>query len=449
MKSRTRTLSIVIVVAILAACSSGDDAPSSVDEAAAGRTSPDRSTRTEFSDGSEPWLVDLTDPTGPLLDTWIDRAVIEPTPTDPPAGIEPQLTWIYQDLIELWRTDPHLAALGMGDAAVDPTHVEFTPSAGTDIIGAASLMLADSYAVIAASSELAAQAGGPGEPMFTVWSQFAGYWVIAAEIARDATAAARDLDPAGQSCYLATLGGGVDCEGPGADLGIQVIIDLDEQYQDIDAVELDVPGAYALVGSEFDECRAWEQAVEATGLTADDELRIWLAIDGSDLDVFFVGLSGCALAAEQTEDPETDGVADLAAFDAYLVSVADAIIETGYDGGVAEMADGAEDERRSFESTSAEATGQIVSAARDSASLLWGDAFNSELVAKLYMVTGIEIDDWAELDGIGLDWFDLGNTICDEWAALILTYPADQTVAINAAVDDLGLASSVIPEACG
>jgi hypothetical protein len=436
----------VIVVAILAACSAGDDAPSSADD---GRTSPDRDTRSEFSDGSEPWLVDLTDPTGPLLDTWVDRAVIGPTPTDPPLGIESQLTWIYEDLIELWRTDPHLAALGMGDAALDPTHAELTPSAATDIIGAASLMLADSYAVIAASSELAAKAGGPGEPMFTAWSQFAGYWVTAAENSRDATVVARDLDPADQSCYLATIGGGVECEGPGADLGIQVIIDVDEQYQAIDAVELDAPGTYAVAESDFDECRAWEQAVEVTGLTADDELRIWIAIDGSDLDVFFVGLSGCARAAERTEDPETDGVADLAAYEMYLASVAEAIIETGYDGSVAEMADGAEDERRSFESTSAEATGQIVSAARDSASLLWSDAFNSELTAKLYMITGIEIDDWAELVGIDLDWFDLGNTICDEWATLILPYPSDQTAAIDAAVDDLGLAGSVIPEACG
>lgn len=448
MKSRTGVLSIVIVVAMLAACSSGDGASSSDDQTPAGGTT---NGRTDLSDAnkSQPWLVELTAPTGPLLDTWADRPVIEPTPTDPPDGIEAQLTWIYSDLIELWRDDLRLAALGMGDAAVDPTHIEFTPGAATDIIGAASSMLADSYAVIAASSRLAAELGGPGGPMFTAWSQFAEDWVTAAVIARDATAVAGGLDPIEQSCYLATIGSVAECEGPGADTAIQVIIDLDEQYRAIDAVELDEPATYAATGPDFDGCRAWERAVESTALTTDDELRIWIAIDDSDLDVFFVGLSRCAREADRTEDPETDGVADLAAFEGYLTSVAEAIVETGYDGGVAELAGGTQDERRTYESTSAEATGQIVSAARDSASLLWSGAFNSEFAAKLYMVTGIEIDDWAELDAIDLDWFDLGDTICDEWETTLVPYPPDQTAAITAAVDDLGLSGSVIPEACG
>jgi len=223
----------------------------------------------------------------------------------------------------------------------------------------------------------------------------------------------------------------------------------DAQYQAIGAVELDTPRTYTSVGAEFDECRAWEQAVETTGLTADDELRIWIAIDDSDLDVFFVGFSECARQAGVTEDPETDGVADLDAFDAFLTSVAEAILDTGYDGSVAELANGSEDERHEFESSSADATGRIVSAARDSASMLWSGAFNSEFAAKLYMVTGIDIDDWAELAAIDLDWFDLGGTICDKWESLLGSYPVDETAAIEVAVDDLGLAGSVIPESCG
>ena len=444
-----RTSTIVFAAIVVAACTGGGDAPSSADgspDPPSGASSRDF----ETPDTSDPpWLVDLTDPTGPLLDSWMVRAVTEPTPTEPPDGTEARLVWIYEALIELWRADSQFAALGMGDPAVDPTHAELTPRAGIDIIGAASLMLADSYALLGASSELAAGAGGPDEPMFTAWSQFAEYWVTAGLIARDATAAARDLDPSDQSCYLAAIGSGLECEGPGLDLGTQAIIDLDEQYQAIDALELDTPDAYAAAGTGFDVCRAWEQAVEVTELSVDEELRIWIAIDDSDLDVFFIGLSECAREVDVMEDPETDGLADLAIFQDYLTSVAEAILETGYDASAVEMAEGSDDEQRAFEAVAAEATGRIVSSSRDSASWAWSDALNSEFAAKLYMVTGIEIDDWVELGDIDLDWFDLGDTICDEWTSLLVPYPAVETAAIEAAVEQLGLAGSVIPEPCG
>ncbi len=378
------------------------------------------------------------------------QATIVPTPTDPPDGLEAQLAWVYEDLIELWRGNLHLVALGMNDSALDRTHRETSPGAMIDLIGGAGSILRDSYAVIAAGAELAGAPGTPGAPMFAAWSEYARHWVAAGEMVRVAMAEVHDLDAADQACLLAIIDGDVDdddCEGPAADVAIALLTDLDVKFQAIDAVDIDEIGTYTF-GLEFDECRAWDAAVAATGLTPGEELRIWIGLDDNELDGYFAGLSECGWQDDSEEDPQADDEADEATFLAYLTAVAEAIVESGYDETVYEFHGGAEDERRHYESTSALATQEILTAARDTASQLWSTAFNTEFATKLYVVAGIEIDDWTHLDDRLLDWDDLGTRVCDGWTAVIQDYSPDQLVAITAAVSELGLDGSLIPEAC-
>ena len=176
---------------------------------------------------------------------------------------------------------------------------------------------------------------------------------------------------------------------------------------------------------------------------------MWIGLDDNDLDVNFVSLSECGWQDDGEEDPEGDAEADETTFLAYLTAVAEAIVDSGYDETIVGFADGAEDERRHYESTSSEATQQILTAARDSGSQLWAIAYDTEFATKLYLVAGIEIDDWVQLDDHVLDWEDLGTRVCDGWTMVIEDYSPDQLTAIDAAVNELGLDGTLIPEGCG
>jgi hypothetical protein len=472
--SRTRTPSIVIAVAILAACGGGDgsasrdrgttDSPSVDSVPDTTTTSPTPITADPVDTGgttvasatsividvtdAEPWRVELTDPVGPMLDGWVDQAVAEPTATDPPDSLDAQLTWIYEDLIELWRDDLRLVALGMNATALDRTHRETSPGAVIDLIGAAGSVLRDSYAIIAAKAELVVAADSAAGPLFSAWSEYSRRWIEATEMVQMSMAEARDLAADDQACLLAIVDGDADCDSPAAESAMMPMAGLDDRFRAIDEVDLDDLGSYPAFGLEFDECQAWDAAVEAAALTSDEQLRIWIGIDDNELDVYFAGLSECAWVDNGEEDPQGDEAADLAIFRAYLAAVADAIVDSGYDESVYEMGGGAEDERRYYEFTSAQATEQILTAGRDSASQSWSAVYNPELATKLYVVAGIEIDDWTQLDDRQLDWDDLGIGLCDGWGDLIEGYPVDRLDAIFAAVNDLGLAGSLIPEAC-
>ena len=56
--------------------------------------------------------------------------------------------------------------------------------------------------------------------------------------------------------------------------------------------------------------------------------------------------------------------------------------------------------------------------------------------------------DWNQLDDRQLDWEDLGNQVCDGWTMATEDYSTDQLTVIDAAVDDLGLGGTLIPEGC-
>jgi hypothetical protein len=487
--SRTRTLSILIAASMLVACGGGDHAappgdgtadPTDATAPTAATTEPgttapatpvttpvttaDQSgdpTGTSLADttptttiiidvtDATPWSVDLSDPVGPLLDTWADRPVVEPTPGEPPADIEARLTWIYEDLIELWRDDLRFVALGMSEAALDRTHRETGPDTVIDILGATASMLGDSYTVIAANSELVAAQGTPQGQLFATWSDHARHWAAVAEMLRSAMAEARNLEPADQVCFLAAINDDDECDGPGAASAAPLLAEVEDRFSAIDEVDLHEPAWYVPSDLEFDECQAWDAAVETTGLTPEEELRMWIGLDDNDLDVNFVSLSECGWQEDGDEDPVGDAEADQATFLAYLTAVAEAIVDSDYDETIDGFAGGAEDERRYYESTSSEATQQILTAARDSGSQLWPTAYDTEFATKLYVVAGIEIDDWVQLDDHVLDWEDLGTRVCDGWTMVIEDYSPDQLTAIDAAVNELGLDGTLIPEGCG
>jgi hypothetical protein len=473
--SRTRVTSLVIAASMLAACGGGDDASApddgTVDSSPSGSvdTTTDTTTTTapvattsepppsssttpttvliDVTD-AEPWRVELPDPVGTMLAAWADRPPIEQTPADPPEGVEAQLAWIYEDLIELWRGNLDLVALGLNDDVLERPHRETSPRAAIDLIGAAAAILRDSYVVIATDAELAVATGSPGAQLFSAWSELARNWVTATELVRVGMAEARDFSADGQACFIVTVDGDDFCEGPAGESAFTMMSNVDDSFQTIDAVDLDEISLYdSALG--FDECAAWDTAVAATGLTADEELRIWIAIDDSDLDQMFVGISECGWQDNREEDPLPDQDADMATFLAYLAAVAEAIADSGYDETVYDFGSGAEDERRYYEFTSAQATQSILTAARDTASQLWSTAYDVEFATKLYVVASIEIDDWNQLDDRELDWEDLGNQVCDGWTMVIEDYSTDQLAAIDAAVDELGLGGTLIPDGCG
>lgn len=478
--SRTRTLSISVVASLLAACGGGGDSPASGDETAGSpqgattapvtepvvtepivtsatavpttittTTTPNTTTTTVIVDVTEatPWLVDLPDPVGLMLAAWADQPALVHTPTEPPERVEAQLTWLYTDLIALWRENPQLSALGLNTAALERPHRETAPAAAIDLIGAAGAFLRDTYAVIAADAELAAATGSAGQQMFAAWSELAGNWVIAGETVRVAMVEALDYSADDQECFVVTIDGDDSCEGPAAEWADAMLSDLGVSFQAIDQIEIDEIRSYAS-GLGIDECAAWDAAIAATGLTPDEELRIWLGIDDNDLDRLFVGLSECGWQHDGEEDPQADEADDQATFLTYLTAVAEAVVDSGYDETVYDFGSGAEDERRHYESTSAEATQAILTAARDAGSQLWSTAYDTEFATKLYVVARLEIDDWTQLGDRRLDWDDLGNRVCDGWEQVIEDYSDEQLTAIDAAVSELGLDGTLIPEDC-
>lgn len=456
--------SLVGLLVVLSACGGGDDAagttapstgPSAVTATVAESTTTVSTTvapvtvapTTVFEiEDATPWAVELSEPTGPRLDGWAAAEPVAPEVGDPPAGIDAQLTWLYTDLIERWRDDPRLASVGMSDPAFGRSHREAVPGAVIDVIGASAVVLRDTQAVVAAHAESVAEPGQTGAPMFSAWAEYASGWSQVAEAVRLAMAAARDLDPDDQTCLLATLDGDDDCDGPGAALADE--LDATIRAMPLGDLEIDDPGSYAAAGLEFDECLAWDAAVEATGLSADEELRIWVTFDDSDLDRFVLSRSECGWVDDRTEDPEIDGDADEASFLGYLSEIAAAIVESGYDETIYDFGSGAEDEKRYFEYTSAEAVEHVVNVARDTASQQWREVWDPELAVKLYAVTAIEIDDWVELDDFVLDWDDLGTRVCEAWEVVVADYDEAERVVIDAAVSELGFRDTIIPEAC-
>lgn len=428
-------------------------APTTAPPTTASPTSPPSSTASTapsttviYIEDATPWAVDLAEPTGLRLDGWMDAEPIVPQVGEPPVGIDAQLTWLYADLIERWRGDPRLVAFGMSAPVFERPHRETAPGAMIDVLGAAAAFLRDSQAVVAAHAEAVAGPEQPGAPMFATWAEFSAGWAEAAEVMRLAMVAARDLDPVDQECLLAAIAGDDDCVGPGAEFALE----LDAALGAMPAgdVEIDEPGSYAAAGMEFDECRAWDAAVEATGLTADDELRIWVALDDSDLDRFVLSLSECGWVADRVEDPEADGDADEEVYLAYLAEIAAAIVESGYDETVADFGGGAEDERRYYEAMSANTVEHVLNTARDAASRRWSQMWSLDAAVKLYAVSGFEIDDWVELDDLELDWDDLGTRICAAWESVVADYDDAEQTAIAAAVSELGFRNTIIPAAC-
>jgi hypothetical protein len=396
------------------------------------------------------WAIELADPTGPRLRDWATSTTQRPAVADAPDGIDGALAWIYADLIELWRNDDRVRALAMSEVALARAHRDAVPGAAIDILGSAAAMLADSYAIIADRASAATRPGSPGEPLFAAWSEYATRSGSAAERLRSALVDARSLSLEDQACFLAVFAGDDGCGGVGADLATAVLADAETNAQAIDEVEIDDLGTSRTFGVEFDECAAWDLAASTTGLTDSEESKIWLAIDGHDLDVKFAARSACHGEREGIDDAAVDEVADRALFRDYLEAVAAAVVETGYDEMSVELGNGAEDERHEYEYRSGDATTLVVDVARDLASRTWVRVDDPVLATTLYEVADLEFDDWAKLGLYELAWDEV--TECDMWTEVLgelqTELDDDALSAFDVAVSELGIVGSLVPDHC-
>lgn len=469
---RTRSLIAVMVLLLAAGCggtetaapdtpatdastTATEDVTSDVDGSSTSTSSSPPSSSTTVptvtavaGDDVAPWAVDLADPTGPRLDGWVSSTTRRPAPEAPPADVDATLTWIYTDLIELWRDDVRLRTMPMAEVVLEPSHRDAAPGPAIDVFGSAVALLADSYAVIADRAAAAQVTDERGQWLFQAWAAYATNWVTAAERIRDTLVEARSLPAEDQVCFLAVLDEEGECDGAGADLAAALLAAAEADSEAIDEVEIEELGILGSLGLPVDECAAWDQAASSTGLTDEGEMSIWLAIDSRELDVLFTARSECHWEREGIEDAEIDEDADRALLRDYLDAVVAAIVESGYDESVAELWNGAEDENREYESRSADATTVVVDVAREVASNTWALVDDPQLATVLYEVSALRLVDWAELGSYELAWDEV--SVCDVWTEVLAPLQGDAATAsaLDAALWDLEIAGSLVPADC-
>jgi len=463
----------IALALITAACggSSDDTAGSTDDESVATPVSTDPSEPTATSAAGAP-LDDTAPPDTPDNDgndsddgddgdtsatpetdntgsgAWQSWQLAVPQLGEAPAELEAKLTWMYGALIDLWVADDRLATAGLYDTISRTSDRRAAADTMTDMLATLTTISADSFAIIGEAATSAAGTDPISEAYFAPRAELAATYVPSASYVHSQLVT---LDGAAKNdhfCFHEAMDGDECTDGAGGAAAEAVIQQLeadDDAYRDIDIEEAeDIFGA--------DVCVAWDQAVTEAGLTDDQQLRIWVAIDGSLFDTKIVGMSECMWNQIKEDDPVVDDAVHDAALMPYLTALADAAAAGGYTEEVYDLGGGSDEEVDEFYAISDTAAELIMTAAIETASDTWSEVYDNELASRLYLVAGMHdaLDGYVSenLDRYELDWDGVEDMFCRAWESTVANYDGEAYEAIVFSFSNLRFGDVVMPGAC-
>ena len=384
----------------------------------------------------------------PGFDTWQDWQPATPQLGEVPTDLDAQLTWMYRSLIGLWAADDRLTTAALYDTISRTSDRRAAGVGMTDMLGTLTTLSADSYAIIGEAATAAAETGPASEVYFAPRAELAAVYVPSATGVHEQLVTLSSATRNDHYCFHEAIYDDECSDGVGGTVATAVIDQLETDDEVLRAIDIDD----AEDTSDADVCAAWSRAVADSGLSDEQQLRLWVALDDSLLDTLIVGLSECMWELTGEEDPVIDDAAHDAALMPYLTAIADAAVTGGFTEEVYDLGGGSDEEVAEYLAIAEAAARSIMESAIAASSQTWSEVYDLELASRLYLVAGMSDaltgDVVDNLDRFELYWDGVEDEFCRAWDSALTDYGDGDRETIMFSFDNLRFGDVVMPGAC-